>query len=153
MYLPAIHKSVRELLADFELKELANLPNAYGVYKQSEVALDIVEGQVNNDGITDEIIDLTLKVSIATIKLTTDKEDYDTADRDLETLISLIIKVVRKAVLPGTKRIRFESFQKFTPESGKHRCVLTFTIPAYITEFGGSIDDELRVKEVRLNYK
>jgi hypothetical protein len=153
MYLPNISKSVRSLLEDFSIKELANYPNLYGVYTQSEIVLDISEGEANNDSISDEIINLTLKISIATAKSTNEKTEYTEADRDLETIISLIIKRVRKAVLPGTRRISFQKFQKFTPESGKHRALLTFNIPAYITDFeNGGVENDNRIKEIKIRY-
>jgi hypothetical protein len=153
MYLPNISKSVNTLLEDFSIKELSNYPNLYGVYRQSEIVLDISEGEANNDSINDEIINLTLRISIATGKATNEKLEYSQADNDLETMISLIIKKVRKAVLPGTKRISFSKFQKFTPESGKHRAILTFNVPAYITDFENeSIENDNRIKEISIRY-
>lgn len=154
MYLPNISKSVRSLLEDFSIKELANYPNLYGVYTQSEIVIDISEGETNNDTITDEIINLTLRVSIATAKATNEKTEYSESDRDLESIISLIIKRVRKSVLPGTKRISFQKFQKFTPESGKHRAIVTFNVPAYITDFENeSVENDHKIREIEIRYQ
>jgi hypothetical protein len=141
-------------LEDFSIKELANYPNLYGVYTQSEIVIDISEGETNNDTITDEIINLTLRVSIATAKATNEKTEYSESDRDLESIISLIIKRVRKSVLPGTKRISFQKFQKFTPESGKHRAIVTFNVPAYITDFENeSVENDHKIREIEIRYQ
>ena len=145
---------MRSLLEDFSIKELANYPNLYGVYTQSEIVIDISEGETNNDTITDEIINLTLRVSIATAKATNEKTEYSESDRDLESIISLIIKRVRKSVLPGTKRISFQKFQKFTPESGKHRAIVTFNVPAYITDFENeSVENDHKIREIEIRYQ
>jgi hypothetical protein len=154
MYLPLVINSLRLLLEEFSLKAIANYPNLYGVYEQSEVVLDVSEGEaVGGDTISDESINLSIKVSVATGKATNLKSEYDESDRDLDTIISLIIFTLRKKVIPGGKRIKFEKFQKFTPESGKHRALISFSVIAYITDFTDVLEDDNRIKEIKINFR
>jgi hypothetical protein len=70
-------------------------------------------------------------------------------------LISVLIKTFRKQFIPRCKRIEFKSFQKFAPDSGKYRAMLTFNIPAYITELPDTENDITpgKIERINLNYR
>jgi hypothetical protein len=99
------------------------------------------------------VIELQLKVSLACEKRTSFGQDYDGYDGDLESLISVILWTLRGAVIPGCKQIIFNDFEKFVPDSGKWRSILTFTIPAYITDLPTKANgNDTRIKEIGYRY-
>lgn len=152
MYLPAITKSIAKLLVDFEMKELPNYPNLYGVYEQSQVIYEITEGEDDGLSFTEDIINLTLKVSLACEQRTNKNDDFVSVEYDLESLISYLIQKLRKAMIPGCKLIQFRNFQKFAPDSGKYRALLTFNIPAYITKLPGESEDNGTIERIEHRY-
>lgn len=157
MDLSKITDDLKILMSEFQAKELPNQPNVLAVFQQSEIIYEITDGEVTTDNLIESIINLRLKIAVASKTRT--HEDDDTG-KDLNTLISVLINKLRKKTLPNCKKITFNSFNKFTPESGLWKAVLNFTIQAYLDD---DLEDTLydfiegsnnaKIEEINIRYQ
>lgn len=155
MNLSEITDNLRVLMSEFQAKELPNYPNVLAVFQQSEIVYEITDGETATDNLIESTINLTLKIAVSSRTRTNDDNN---SPRDLNTLISVLVNTLRKKNLPNCKNIRFNSFTKFTPESGLWRAILNFTIVAYLDDddvlfdfIEGSPDG--KIQEINIRYQ
>lgn len=138
MSFSSVTDQIKQLLDDFEVKDLPNIPNLNGVFEQSEITFAIVSGSV--DG---EYLNLSLNVSVAS-DLRVDagaSSGCIEQKRSLDSIAFGVIYKLHRKKLKGCGLMVLESFENFTPESGKWRSLLTFTIPFYIIYEGIDRED------------
>lgn len=133
-----IADQIKSLLDEFEVKDLPNIPNLNGVFEQSELTFAIISGSVSG-----EYLNLVLNVSVAS-ELRVDagvSSNSSQQKRSLDSIVYGVIYKLHRKKLKGCGLMVLESFENFTPESGKWRSLLTFTIPYYIVYEGQDKED------------
>ena len=133
-----VTNQIKELLDEFEVKDLPNIPNLNGVFEQSELTFAIVNGSVNGD-----YLNLSLNVSVASDLRVDAGVGASSIEqkRSLDSIAFGVIYKLHKKKLKGCGLMVLESFENFTPDSGKWRCLLTFTIPFYIIYEGNDKEE------------
>jgi len=130
--LPEINKNLLSLLSDFNVIDLPNIPNVSGVFEQTDISFAIVSGEAQKDH-----LNTVVKISVAAERRTVSEEagggcGYITEEKaNLYTLVSRLIFRLHNKKLPGCGLLKINSFECFTPDSGKWRAILTFSIPWY----------------------
>lgn len=137
----AVTDQVKALLDEFEVYDLPNIPNINGVFEQSVITFAIVSGSVSGD-----YLNLSLNVSVAsTLRYDDSDNNYQCLTSEqkqsLDYLVSGVIYKLHRKKLKGCGLMVLESFENFTPESGKWRSLLSFTIPLYIIYQGNDTED------------
>jgi hypothetical protein len=131
-----VSDQIKILLEDFEVKDLPNIPNLNGIFEQSELTFAIVNGSVEGN-----YLNLSVNISVASpLRYNDDDENnYLTSDqkRSLDSVVFGIIYKLHRRKLKGCGTMVLQSFENFTPESGKWRSLLTFLVPFYL-KFEGS---------------
>jgi hypothetical protein len=124
-----VTEQIKTLLEDFEVKDLPNIPNLNGVFEQSELTFAIVNGSVEG-----EYLNLSVNVSVASPLRYDDENNFLTSDqkRSLDSVVFGIIYKLHRRKLKGCGMMVLQSFENFTPESGKWRSLLTFLVPFYL---------------------
>jgi hypothetical protein len=125
MSFTAITEQIADILQDYKIYDLPNQPNLGGIINQSEITYAIVSGSVNG-----EYLNLSLNVSIASDMRHGD--DDITNKKSLDVLVFDIIYKLHRTKLKGCGLTKLNNFENFTPESGKWRSLLTFTIPLFL---------------------
>lgn len=152
MYLPKVINDIKNILVDLQPRNHYEFPNVYGIFNESEIVIDISEGEaLGSDPANNAYVKLVIKVSIAIDKKSTTNSEYVQGEKDLDSLISLVIATLRLKVIPNSERIKFVNFQKFTPESGKFRALLEFSVNTLVTPIEDWIkQDASRIEEIRI---
>lgn len=120
MKLKELELFIGALLTNFNTKGLPNLPNIAGIFNQSDISYAIVKGEATASG---NFCEVTFQISAS-------KSDrIDTGDNtSLYDLIQGIVFTLNKIKYPSGGLINLESFELFTPESGKWRALLDFNV-------------------------
>jgi hypothetical protein len=135
MNLKLINDRLSELLSELNINELPNMPNIGGIIEESEVTFVIVSGEKNKDK-RDSVrhsINISLSATLRKEKLNDAgviccKEDENT----LYELIDKVIFSVHKQILSGHGQFLFVAYENFSPDSGKWRSLLKFTVETFI---------------------
>jgi hypothetical protein len=144
--LTTISDNIQTILESIqETKTLPNLPNIKGILNETTIVHVVSSGEYE----TPNLINLDLKVSLASEYR---EESEDESRKSINELISLIISVLHNRSLPQCKKIRFKKFEIFTPESGKWRSLLEFTIPMMLSIANDLEDNSGIINEVIFGY-
>lgn len=118
-----VNQYIKNLLLPLDVKELPNNPNVSGVFEQTDITYAIKSGKYLDTG----YVELTLNVSVAAERRTSvDEQDEK---KSLDDLTFSVVKCLHNKKIPNCKVIRLNEFENFTPDSGKWRTLISFTIP------------------------
>lgn len=126
MNLTAISENIQAILNILEAtKTLPNNPNIGGILEETTIVFAVTEGSYEMKN----IVNLTLKVSLACQF----RDEPETLNAPvLNDLISLVINTLHRKAIPFCKPMNLVKFENFTPDSGKWRAMIEFSIPAYM---------------------
>lgn len=144
MNLFLINQQIKALLSQLDYGTLPIYPNIVGFINQHTITYIIASGKYNED----DYIDLELRISIATQKRAREDlpseppSDLDSKiEENLDDLIDLILKKFHKRPLKGTRPIKAKSFEVTTPQSGKWRALVLFSITTTLeSDYENEID-------------
>lgn len=77
---------------------------------------------------------------------------------NLNSLVHLIISIVRNKIFSNSKKTNLNDGVFFTPESGKWICRINFIVPLNYTYYGDNDDNDIlsdrkgKIKTIELNY-
>lgn len=124
MDITKVNLKIKELLTEFESKDLPKLPNLNGIFDTTDITYAVISGQTLTNDIN--IINVKFNVSIAaTIRMI---EDDTEEIKNLYGLMSAVVYKLQKQKVKDGGLIRLTGFENFTPESGKWRSLLTFDV-------------------------
>jgi hypothetical protein len=128
-----------------DTRTLPNAPNLGGSLNETSIVFIIQGGSFE----TPSLINLDLKVSIACDF----REESQIEDkRSLNELISLIISSTHNTTFPNCRKTQFSKFEIFTPDSGKWRSLIEFTVPSRIEPRNDLEHSYGKLREVDFNY-
>lgn len=128
MNIKQLDDDITNLLADFEVRTLPNLPNIGGIIEQSNITFAIVSGGI----VDNNIIKVRVNISIsATFRkdYTPTQTNYSSSEQStLYGLLQAIIFKLHKQKVTNGGFIQLVSFENFTPDSGKWRNLISFDV-------------------------
>jgi hypothetical protein len=128
MNIKQLDDDINNLLRDFEVKNLPNLPNIGGVFEQSDITFAIVSGAI----VDVNIIKIRINISIsATFRkdFSTPKSKYSSGEQStLYGLLQAVIFKLQKQRVTNGGFLELVSFENFTPDSGKWRNLISFDV-------------------------
>lgn len=130
MNLKQLDEDITNLLKDFEVRELPNLPNLNGVIEQSDVTFAIISGSI----VDKNVIKIRINISLSAIfrkDVTPPHQPCNYSNYEQTTLYGLLQAVVYKLQKQKVKEggyLELVSFENFTPDSGKWRNLISFDV-------------------------
>lgn len=126
MNLTDLNEQILIFLEDLNVKDLPRLPNLNGVFSQTDITVAIVSGQKLTN--VRDAIEVTFNVSVSATARIPDKENTFDEETNLYQLVQLVIEKLEKKKVRNGGLIRLSTFENFTPDSGKWRSLLSFTV-------------------------
>jgi hypothetical protein len=130
-----ITEKLNRILKEFEVTELPNTPNIGGIIDESEISFVITSGEIDTEDRDTISHRINISVSATMRKNVVDKAGVNCGDIEKFALYDLVEKVIFK--VHKQYNFKFVNYEFFTPESGKWRSLLVFSVK---TRFTSDID-------------